>query len=93
MVDHGVPAIIASRRLGHSRISIILDIYGHLISELQSEAADLIDKPVTPVLIKLNTTAHEFEKVSSLEIKPPIYRQKRTFPEKNPTFSGVPDGI
>ena len=59
MLNHGVPPIIASRRLGHSRVSITLDTYGHLIPELQSEAADLMDELITPIQIELHTTAHE----------------------------------
>jgi len=59
MLNHGVPAIIVSRRLGHSRVSITLDTYGHLMPELQSEAADLMDELITPIQIELHTTAHE----------------------------------
>jgi hypothetical protein len=59
MLNYGIPPIIASRRLGHSRVSITLDTYGHLIPELQSEAADLMDELITPIRIKLHTTAHE----------------------------------
>jgi integrase len=59
MLNHGVPPIIASRRLGHSRVSITLDTYGHLIPELQSEAADLMDELITPIQIELHTIAHE----------------------------------
>ncbi len=59
MLNHGVPSIIASRRLGHSRVSITLDTYGHLIPELQGEAADFLDELVTPIGVKLHNTAHE----------------------------------
>jgi integrase len=31
MLNHGIPVIIVSRRLGHAKPSITLDIYGHLI--------------------------------------------------------------
>jgi integrase len=57
MLNHGVPAIVVSRRLGHSRVSIILDIYGHLIPEMQNEAAELIDELTTPVEVKWHTRA------------------------------------
>lgn len=59
MLNHGVAPIIVSRRLGHSRVSITLDTYGHLMPELQSEAADLMDELITPIPIELHTTAHE----------------------------------
>jgi integrase len=44
-----VPVIEVSRRLGHSRASITLDIYGHLIPGMQTHAAQLIDDLVSPV--------------------------------------------
>ena len=40
---HGVPTIIVSLWLGHSMVNITLDQYGHLIPEIQNEAAELID--------------------------------------------------
>src|SRR4030042_4814694 len=43
MLNNGVPAIVVSRRLGHSKASITLDVYGHLIPGMQAEAAELID--------------------------------------------------
>jgi integrase len=67
MLNHGVPPLIASKRLGHSKVSITLDTYGHLISELQYGAAELLDELVTPAKIKLHTTAHETEKAHSIE--------------------------
>jgi integrase len=41
--------MIVSRRLGHARPSITLDIYGHLIPGMQEEAAQMIDGLITPV--------------------------------------------
>jgi integrase len=41
--------MIVSRRLGHARPSITLDIYGHLIPGMQEEAAQMIDELITPV--------------------------------------------
>ncbi len=46
MLNHGVPVIIVSRRLGHSRPSITLDLYGHLIPSLQADAAEKIENLV-----------------------------------------------
>lgn len=45
--------IIVSRRLGHSKASITLDIYDHLIPSMQNEAAELIDELVIPVKVQL----------------------------------------
>jgi hypothetical protein len=32
MLNHGIPVLIVSKRLGHSKPSITLDVYGHLLS-------------------------------------------------------------
>jgi integrase len=49
MLNNGIPVLVASRRLGHSRPSTTLDIYGHLLEGMQGEAATLMDELVTPV--------------------------------------------
>jgi integrase len=43
MLNHGIPVLIVSKRLGHSKPSITLDVYGHLIPSRQEEAAQLMD--------------------------------------------------
>ncbi|MBW8012293.1 MAG: site-specific integrase [Chloroflexi bacterium] len=55
MLNFGIPLIIVSRRLGHSRPSITLDIYGHLIPSKQEEAAELMDSLLTPIEVQLPT--------------------------------------
>ena len=40
--------------LGHSKLSITLDTYGHLMPEMQNEAADLMDELVTPIEVQLH---------------------------------------
>jgi hypothetical protein len=49
MLNHGIPVIVVSRILGHSRPSITLDIYGHLIHDMQVEAARIMDDAITPL--------------------------------------------
>ena len=49
MLNHGIPLIVASRRLGHARPSITLDMYGHMIPNMQIEAAEKLDELVTPI--------------------------------------------
>jgi len=49
MLNHGVPAIVVSKRLGHARVSITEDTYGHLLPGMQVEAARIISDLVTPV--------------------------------------------
>ncbi|KAF0194377.1 MAG: prophage LambdaCh01 site-specific recombinase phage integrase [Bacillota bacterium] len=43
MLKYGVPAKVASQRLGHSNIGITLDLYSHVMSDMQKDAADKID--------------------------------------------------
>jgi integrase len=43
MLNHGIPVLIASKRLGHSKPSVTIDIYGHLMPSKQEEAAQLMD--------------------------------------------------
>jgi hypothetical protein len=40
--------------LGHSKPSITLDIYGHLLFEQQNEAAKIMDKLVTPIRVEIS---------------------------------------
>ncbi len=46
MFNNGVDVLVASRRLGHAKPSITLDVYGHLIPSVQAEAADVMDRLV-----------------------------------------------
>jgi len=55
MLNHGIPLLIVSKRLGHSKVSITLDTYGHLLPGMQQETADFIDGLVTPLELKLHT--------------------------------------
>ena len=53
MLNHNVPVIVASKRLGHSKPSVTLDIYGHLYNEMQDEVARVMDDLVLPVKIEI----------------------------------------
>ena len=48
MLNYWIPVIIVSKRLGHSRASITMDVYGHLIPSKQEEAATLMDRLMRP---------------------------------------------
>jgi len=62
MLNHGIPVIVVSRRLGHARPSITLDIHGHLIPGMQEEAAQMIDELIIPVEFQqLHPTAPDFD--------------------------------
>jgi integrase len=54
LLNQGVPVITVSRRLGHAKASITLDIYGHLIPSMQTEVAEMIDELVMPVTVQLD---------------------------------------
>jgi integrase len=53
MLNHDCPVIIVSRRLGHARTSITTDVYGHLLPNMQDEAALLIDSWITSTPVEL----------------------------------------
>ena len=55
MLNNGIPVIVVSKILGHSKPSITLDIYGHLYNEMQGEAASLMDELVSPIKVDLQT--------------------------------------
>ena len=51
----GVPVSVVSRRLGHSKTSITLDIYGHLLPEYQGLAIEAIERALYPAEIEENS--------------------------------------
>ncbi len=53
MLNHGIPVIVVSKILGHSKPSVTVDIYGHLYNEMQDGAAAVMDELVTPVQVQL----------------------------------------
>jgi integrase len=53
MLNHNVPVIIVSKRLGHAQPSITLDVYGHLIPAKQKEVASLMDELLTPIQLQI----------------------------------------
>jgi hypothetical protein len=68
VLNHGIPMIIVSRRLGHSKPSITLDIYGHLIPGMQAEAAQMIDDLITPIEFQqLHQTAPDLHPILTVE--------------------------
>ncbi|MFC1936084.1 site-specific integrase [Chloroflexota bacterium] len=49
MLNNGIPVLIVSKRLGHSKPSITMDVYGHMIPSKQEEAATLMDELMSPI--------------------------------------------
>ena len=54
LLNQGIPVITVSRRLGHARASITLDVYGHLMPTMQEELADMIDDLVMPTAVQID---------------------------------------
>ena len=38
--------------MGHSKASITFDVYGHLISDIDAGAAEMMDSVITPIEVK-----------------------------------------
>jgi hypothetical protein len=53
MLNHGIPVIVVSRRLGHSNASVTLNVYAHTMVDMQNEAAMLMDELITPIPVDL----------------------------------------
>jgi len=43
MINHGIPIIVISKMLGHSKPSVTLDFYGHCSVAMQDEASKIMD--------------------------------------------------
>jgi integrase len=53
LLNSNVSLIKVSRMLGHSKPSVTLDIYTHLISDETREAAVVMDRLVAPILVEI----------------------------------------
>lgn len=54
MLTYGIPAKVASQRLGHSSISITLDLYSHVTDNMQKEVASKIENGIFNKLVSSN---------------------------------------
>ena len=61
MLNRGVPALVVSKILGHSKPSTTLDIYGHLIPILQEDVAQTMDELFTPIQVEISSSAVVFD--------------------------------
>lgn len=59
MLNNGIPVIVVSKILGHSKPSVTLDIYGHLFNEMQDEAARLMDSLTESVAVPVKLVGNE----------------------------------
>lgn len=44
MLNKGMDVFVASKRLGHAKPSITLDVYGHILASVQYGVGDKIDR-------------------------------------------------
>lgn len=54
MLNHGVPALVVSKILGHSNPSVTLNVYAHSTLDMQSQAASIMDEIVTPIAVDIS---------------------------------------
>ena len=55
MLANGVHPKVASERLGHSKIGITLDLYSHVLPNIQADAAAIVDDALRAALNKRET--------------------------------------
>lgn len=53
LLNNKIPVIVVSNLLGHSKPSVTLDIYAHVFHDMQGEAAEVMDKLVTPIQVEI----------------------------------------
>ena len=58
-LNHGVPVIVVMKILGHANPSTPMDIYGHLIYEMQGEAARVMDDLATPIRVEITESIED----------------------------------
>jgi integrase len=56
LLNNKVPVIVVSNMLGHSKPSVTLDIYAHVFTDMQGEAAAIMDRLVTPIQVEIPLT-------------------------------------
>jgi len=66
LLNAGVPVIVVSKMFGHSKVSVTMDIYGHLIPTMQEMATQVMSDLVMPVAIDLEaeSTTRDYAGVS-----------------------------
>ena len=66
MLKHNIPVFTVSRILGHSKPSVTLDIYTHMIPGMQDEVAKIMDEVITPIQVNM-TASNQEEMMVELE--------------------------
>ena len=68
LLNSNVALIKVSRMLGHSKPSVTLDIYTHLINDQTREAANVMDRLVTPILVEIPQVENSISKMNCTQI-------------------------
>jgi integrase len=55
LLSSGIHPKVASERLGHSKVGITLDLYSHVLPNMQADAAAIVDAALTAALKKRRT--------------------------------------
>ena len=71
MLNNGIPLIVVSNTLGHSKPSTTLDIYGHLYQETQADAAKIMDGLVTPIKLDMSEFGNQEVLQGEIEMQIP----------------------
>ena len=61
MINRGIPVVVVSKLLGHSKPSVTLNIYAHCVSEYQYEAARVMEEIATPIAFELEEIPQDSE--------------------------------
>lgn len=68
MLQEGVHVKVVAERLGHSDVSLTLNVYSHVIPSMQEDAAEKLDHILAPIEVN-----DEFKKVSEISS---LYNEK-----------------
>lgn len=72
MLNNGVDVLVVSRRLGHAKASITLDVYGHLLSSTHERAAEVIEGLISPISLRqISLSAPDLHPENSDAVKIP----------------------
>ena len=55
LLSSGVHPKVASERLGHSKVGITLDLYSHVLPNMQADAAAVVDDALRAAVNKRET--------------------------------------
>jgi len=61
MINRGIPVVVVSKLLGHSKPSVTLNIFAHCVSEHQYEAARVMEEIATPIAFELEEIPQDSE--------------------------------